>query len=92
MLYQTTPHSQHCYWPKWDTSEVLKFDFFNKQWVTQADIEYNSNFLFFSSVAHLPKGLGMFILGGFDSSNNYSRRSLFFSKYKRFLEKPPMIL
>jgi hypothetical protein len=33
----------------------------------------------------------MFILGGADQENNYSCRSLYFNKYLKFYEKPPMI-
>ena len=33
----------------------------------------------------------MFLLGGTDTDNNFSRRCVFFSKYKRFFEKPPMM-
>ena len=34
----------------------------------------------------------MFILGGSDIKDNFSRRTTLFSKYQRFLDKPPMNL
>lgn len=34
----------------------------------------------------------MFILGGTDIDENYSRRALLFSKYHRFYDKPPMVV
>ena len=40
---------------------------------------------------HLPKGLGMFILGGSDANDNFSRRVTLFSKYEKFIEKPLML-
>mmetsp|Transcript_27916 Transcript_27916/g.26955 ORF Transcript_27916/g.26955 Transcript_27916/m.26955 type:complete len:207 (+) Transcript_27916:898-1518(+) len=55
------------------------------------DIKINSNFLFFSSVVHLPNDQGCFILGGSDNDDNYSKRVQLFSKYNVFVEKPPMI-
>lgn len=33
----------------------------------------------------------MFVLGGSDSDDNFSKRTLLFSKYQKFVEKPPMI-
>ena len=48
-------------------------------------------FLFFSSVCHLPNGLGCFILGGSDFEDNYSKKTLFFKRYSLFVEKSPMI-
>ena len=33
----------------------------------------------------------MFILGGTDIDDNFSRRTLLFSKYMKFFEKPPML-
>ena len=33
----------------------------------------------------------MFILGGTDADDNFSRRCLLFSKYLKFFEKPPML-
>ena len=92
LLYQTTPHAEHVYWPRWDTQKMYRYDFFNKRWAHQEQLPlYRQGFLFFSSIAHLPKGLGMFILGGADIEDNFSRRCTLFSKYSRYLEKPPMI-
>ncbi len=51
----------------------------------------NNKFLFFSSIAHIPKGLGSFVLGGSDVDDNFSKRNLLFNKYQSFVEKPPMI-
>lgn len=92
MIYQTTPHAENIYWPKWGTGSIHRYDFFNKKWVEQENIEhYAAEFLFFSSICHLPKGLGMFILGGSDQMDAHARRATLFSKYHRFIEKPPMI-
>ena len=33
----------------------------------------------------------MFILGGTDSENNFSKRNILFSEYQNILEKAPMI-
>jgi len=33
----------------------------------------------------------MFILGGSDADDNFSKRTLLFSRYNKFVEKPPMI-
>lgn len=33
----------------------------------------------------------MFILGGSDADDNFSKRVVLFSRYKKFVEKPPMI-
>lgn len=55
------------------------------------DIRYEPCFSYFSSICHLPKGLGMFILGGSDIDDNFSRRVTLFSKYKKFIQKPPML-
>ena len=87
------PSSDKVYWLKWNTTQVLKWDFFTKRWSPQNQIKpAKQNFLFFSSVAHLPKGLGMFVLGGSDQMDNFSRRVTLFSKYERFLEKPMMLM
>lgn len=68
----------------------MKFDFFNKQWVLMPHIQPVHKFLSYSALVNLPKDLGMYIVGGTDSDNNFSRRCLFFSKYKKFFEKAPM--
>ena len=60
------PTTENVYWPKWDSYEIFKFDFFNSQWTMVENARPQSKFLFFSSIAHLPKSLGMFILGGSD--------------------------
>ena len=70
----------------------------NNQWqLHQAKVPHK--FLFFSSVCHLPlvrnpssfSVWGMFLLGGSDSSDNFSKRCELFAEYKTFLEKAPMI-
>jgi hypothetical protein len=33
----------------------------------------------------------MFILGGSDSEDNFSKRTILFSRYNKFVEKSPMI-
>lgn len=33
----------------------------------------------------------MFILGGSDSDDNFSKRNVYFSRYQRFVEKSPML-
>lgn len=71
---------------------MLKFDYFNKVWKVQDDTAFTQDFLYYSSIVNLPKGLGMFIMGGTDVDENFSRRVLLFSKYHRFYEKPPMIV
>jgi hypothetical protein len=72
-LYQTTPNAGYTYWPKWDSQSVYRFDFLTSSWLVQDTLEpYAQRFLFFSSLAHLPKGLGMFIIGGSDSNDNFS--------------------
>ena len=48
-------------------------------------------FLFFSSICHLPKGLGMFVLGGSDVDDNFSKRNTFVNRYAAFEDKAPMI-
>jgi hypothetical protein len=86
------------YWPKWDANEIYKFDFGKKEWQLSA-AKVPNKFLFFSSVCHLPlirnpssqSVWGMFVLGGSDSSDNFSKRCQLFSEYKLFLEKAPMI-
>jgi len=86
------------YWPKWDANEIYKFDFMNNEWQLHHS-KVPQKFLFFSSVCHLPlirnpssaSVWGMFILGGSDSSDNFSKRCQLFSEYKVFLEKAPMI-
>jgi len=69
----------------------MKYDFLNRSWILQPHLQPLQNFLYYSSIVNLPKELGMFLLGGTDQDNNFSRRSLFFSKYKKFFEKPPML-
>jgi len=38
-------------------------------------------FRYFSSVCHAPEEMGMFILGGSDEADNFSRNNLLFKKY-----------
>lgn len=75
------PTVDNVYWPKWDTYEIFRFDLFQSQWTLVNNARPQSKFLFFSSVAHLPKALGMFILGGSDSEDNFSKRTILFSRY-----------
>jgi hypothetical protein len=35
--------------------------------------------------------MGMFILGGSDVNDNFSRKATLFSKYQRYVEKPSML-
>lgn len=75
------PSMDNVYWPKWDTYDMYHFDFFSNEWRLAEGLRPQSKFLFFSSVAHLPKGLGMFILGGSDADDNFSKRTILFSRY-----------
>lgn len=75
------PSPENVYWPKWDSYEVYRFDLFNDRWNLLSEVQPSAKFLFFSSISHLPKGLGMFILGGSDSEDNFSKRTLLFSRY-----------
>ena len=71
---------------------MYKFDLLNNKWVAQDQLpNYHQKFLFFASVCHLPKSMGMFILGGSDVNDNFSRKSTLFSKYQRYVEKPSML-
>lgn len=56
------------------------------------DMRPNNKFLYFSSICHLPKSLGMFILGGSDVDDNFSKRNTFVNRYKFFEEKAPMLM
>lgn len=51
-----------------------------------------TRFLYFSSVCHLPKGIGMHIIGGSDVDDNFSKRNTFFNRYGKFEDKAPMII
>lgn len=90
-LYQSTPNVENTYWLKWNTFQVKKFNPSTRSWLALDSVAPPQPFLFFSSLVHLPKNLGMFILGGSDQANNFSSRCLFFAKYQRFVEKPPML-
>jgi N-acetylneuraminic acid mutarotase len=79
------------YWPKWDSFDLYQFDFFRRTWKHYPDIRPQQRFLYFSSICHLPKNLGMFILGGSDADDNFSKRNTYFSRYQRFVEKAPMM-
>jgi hypothetical protein len=78
------PEQDKVFWAKWDTYELYQFDFFRKKWIVRGDHKPNNRFLYFSSVCHMPNGLGMFILGGSDSDDNFSKRNTFFNKYSHF--------
>ena len=84
------PEQDKVYWAKWDTYELYQFDFFRKKWQVRTDVRADNRFLYFSSVCHLPKGLGMFILGGSDVDDNFSKRSTYFNRYVKFEDKAPM--
>jgi hypothetical protein len=84
------PRQDNVYWHKWDTLNVYQFDFFRKKWTLRNDIKALRKFLYFSSSCHLPKGLGMFILGGSDLEDNFSKRNTFFNKYSKFEDLAPM--
>ena len=55
------------------------------------DLRANHKFLYFSSICHLPKNLGMFILGGSDVDDNFSKRNTFLNRYQVFEDKAPMV-
>lgn len=69
------------YWPKWDSNEIYRYDFPKKEWVLHYQ-KTPTKFLFFSSVCHLPlvrnpssqSVWGMYILGGSDAQDNFSKR------------------
>ena len=56
----------------------------------RTDVRSQTRFLYFSSVCHLPKTLGMFILGGADVDDNFSKRNTYFNRYVKFEDKAPM--
>ena len=84
------PGLSSVYWPKWDTYDLYQYDFFRKNWTMIKTVMPTEKFLFFSSICHMPEDMGMFILGGSDSDDNFSRRCLYFKHYKRFEERVPM--
>ena len=55
------------------------------------EISPKEPFLYFSSVVYLPKQLGCFVIGGMDQAEDYSKRSIWFKKFKAFYEKSPML-
>ncbi|CDW87855.1 kelch motif family protein [Stylonychia lemnae] len=83
--------SQMIFQFKWNTKDVYFFDAAINKWCYIQEMMPKEPFLFFSSIVFLPKQLGTFILGGLDSSDNYSKRCLWFKKYKVFYEKCPML-
>ena len=76
---------------KWNTHDVFFFDAAINKWSYVQDFVPKDPFLYFSSVLYLPKQLGAFIIGGLDSEDHYSKRCLWFKKYKAFYEKCPML-
>lgn len=76
---------------KWNTHDVYFFDAAINKWSYVQDFVPKDPFLYFSSVLYLPKQLGAFIIGGLDSEDHYSKRCLWFKKYKAFYEKCPML-
>ena len=86
------------YWPRWDTNEIYRFDFSKKDWIIHTS-RPPTKFLFFSSICHLPllrnpaptSIWGMFILGGSDTSDNFSKRTQLFAEYRMFVEKAPIV-
>ena len=91
MYQQQMPAQDAVFWPKWDTYETYQFDFFRRKWTLVNDIRPTDRFLYFSSVCHMPKQLGMFILGGSDVDDNFSKRVIMFNRYKQYEDKAPMI-
>jgi hypothetical protein len=75
------PSQDNVYWPKWDSFEFFQYDFFRRKWTILPDLRAPHKFLYFSSICHLPKNLGMFILGGSDVDDNFSKRNTFVNRY-----------
>lgn len=71
--------------------DMFRYDFESKRWCLFVEARPLHKFLYFSSVVHMPSNEGMFILGGSDSEDNFSKRATMFSRYERFVEKAPMI-
>ena len=83
--------SQMIFQFKWNSRDVLYFDHDINKWSLVPELQPKDPFLYFASIIYLPKQLGCFILGGVDSSDNYSKRALWLKKYKGFYEKCPML-
>lgn len=86
---------EHSYWPKWDSMEILKFNFSNLKWEKPTrHLKPTQKFLFFSSLCHVAYGhhqRGLMILGGSDAEDNFSKRVTYFDGYERFEERAPLI-
>ena len=91
--YQSCPAKEYVYWPKWGTTDVYKFDFTQNDWQPVLGIDGRKEvpFLHYSSIVTLPKEMGLFILGGTDVESNFSDGSIFFNKYEKMIEMPPMV-
>lgn len=76
---------------RWNSTQVFYLDQNLNKWTHMSDISPKEPFLYFSSVVYLPKSVGIFILGGLDQDDNYSKKCLWFKKYKQFHEKCPML-
>lgn len=85
------PTQDNVFWFKWDSFDVFQFDFFRKKWTLKPDNRPEQRFLYFSSCCHLPKQLGMFVLGGSDVDDNFSKRNTFYNRYNKFEDKAPMV-
>jgi len=70
---------------------VYLLDKTHLKWVLLEDVVPAEDFLFFSSTVYLPKGYGIFLIGGLDNQDNYSRKCLWLKKYRNFYEKCPML-
>lgn len=89
--YKDPQDAQIIFQFKWNTKDVYYFDSAINKWQYMQDLQPKEPFLYFSSVIFLPKQLGAFILGGLDASDHYSKRSLWFKKFRVFYEKCPML-
>jgi len=75
------PSLNGVYWPKWGTYDFYLYDFFRRSWKIMNIAMPKEPFRYFSSVCHAPEEMGMFILGGSDEADNFSRNNLLFKKY-----------
>jgi hypothetical protein len=76
---------------RWNSKSVFILDKSESKWSLLADVEPKEDFLFFSATVYIPKGIGIFLLGGLDKDDNYSKKCLWLKKYKTFYDKCPML-
>jgi len=74
-----------------DTKNVYFMDKISNKWILQEDLKPKENFHRFSSTIYIPKGYGIFIVGGQDDQLRYSKKCLWLKKYRHFYEKSEMI-